>query len=92
MAVIGLPWSHETLSRVTTHGINLQQVYGESEAALQLEKEAELVKMRYKARNAIIDRGDDGSGVMYSGQAWYGARSPPETRTLQKQNPLSISG
>ena len=36
-AAVESSWSHETLSRVATHSLTFQQLYGELEAALQLQ-------------------------------------------------------
>lgn len=33
-ATVGYPWSHEPLSRASTHGLRSQMLYGELEAAL----------------------------------------------------------
>lgn len=92
-AVIVFPWSHEPLSRVATHCLNFQQVYGELEAGNQLCKESNLATMRDAA---IRGRGEDLSRVMYAGKARYGTRrtsviSAPLGSTPQKQHPLSIS-
>eukprot|EP00170_Pyropia_yezoensis_P000401 contig_2207_g402 len=41
-AVVGSPWATEPLSRIATHGLTCQKLYGELGAALHLHKEARL--------------------------------------------------
>lgn len=41
-AAVGYPWSQEPLSRVATHGLSFQMLYGYLEPALQLYNEAKL--------------------------------------------------
>ena len=72
-AVVGSGWSHEPLSRVATHGISFQQIYGELEAALQLQKEAKQAMLRDSAtKNKALGYGDDIPGILFAGQTRYG--------------------
>ena len=45
-AVVGNEWATEPLSRISTGNLTFLQLYSELEAALQLNKEAELAKLR----------------------------------------------
>ncbi|GAB0492781.1 hypothetical protein MMPV_004051 [Pyropia vietnamensis] len=45
-AVVGNSWATEPLSRIATHRLTFQQLYGELEAALHLHNEARLAVMR----------------------------------------------
>lgn len=94
-AAVGYSWSHEPLSRVATHGLSFQILYGELEAALQLDKEAKLAIARDSA-SSLSPRQEEVE-IRYAGQGRY-ARNPKfvrERRTAQnsgKINPLTISG
>ena len=48
-ATIGYPSTTETLSRIATHGLSFQQLHGELEAALHLQRETKLAVIRDKA-------------------------------------------
>lgn len=91
-AVIGYSWSHEPLSRVATHGLSFQQLYGELEAALQLEKEAEIMKQRDRATQAIREKHDEVVGVNYAGQGRYIRKQNFRKSYKSRKNPLEISG
>ncbi len=47
-AVVKCDWATEPLSRIATHNLSFQQLYGELEAAHQLDKEAKLAVLRDK--------------------------------------------
>lgn len=101
-ATVGYTWSHEPLSRVATHGLSFQMLYGELEAALQLDKEAKVAIARdsaSSAKYAAVDEVD----IRFAGQGRYG-RNPKDVRgrggpsrgsslsLKTKTNPLDISG
>lgn len=88
-AVIGFPWAHDPLSRIASHQLGFQQLYGELEAALQLDKEARLIMSRDEA--ARSSKSADPIGVNYAGQARYN-RSQRNPRPTQRKDPLLISG
>eukprot|EP00171_Calliarthron_tuberculosum_P023415 IDg23415t1 len=48
-STVGFSWATEPLSRIATHGLSFQQLYGELEAALHLEREARVAVIRDKA-------------------------------------------
>lgn len=79
-AVIGVPWATEPLSRIATHGLSFQQLYGELEAAQQLSKESRLAVLRDSVSpSASSFHGDESriAGVLYSGQGTYARRNTP---------------
>lgn len=100
-AVIGYEWSHEPLSRVATHDLSFQQLYGELEAALQLYNEARLAIIRDRASSQESGSiRNNPSNVFYSGQGRY-IRNPSEIRTIpnnskgkseKRFDPLSVQG
>lgn len=82
-AVVGYSWSHEPLSRVATHQLTFQKLYGELEAPLQLEKEGKLAQVRDSATNTGFFGYDQQleSSVHYNGQGKYG-RHPSHARSI----------
>lgn len=50
-AVIGQTWARETLLRVATNELSFQELYGELDAAIQLDKESRLASAFERARN-----------------------------------------
>lgn len=90
-AVIGYPWSNEPLSRVATHKLSFQQIYGELEAALQLEKESKIATLRDKIGRSEQQTRDDIVGVNFAGQGRY-SRRREQGSWNRRMNPLSISG
>lgn len=91
-SVVGYNWSHEPLSRVATHNLSFQQVYGELEAALQLDKEARIALLRDKASNANKQRNDDIISTNFAGQGRYSRGNKSRGETTSTFNPLSIAG
>ena len=105
-AVVGSGWSHEPLSRVATHGLSFQQLYGELEAALQLQKEAKQAMLRDAAtKTKDLGYDDEVPGILFAGQTRYakhpsrnrffrGSRgfSTPSSRPRTSFDPLSIQG
>ena len=96
-AVVGSSWSHEPLSRVATHCLTFQQLYGELEAALQFNKEAKVAKLRDSAENRgkLASQTENGS-IFYTGQGRYTRdRRPLRASTAPGRSafdPLSIQG
>eukprot|EP00171_Calliarthron_tuberculosum_P001155 IDg1155t1 len=86
-AIVGENRATEPLSRIATHALSFQQLYGELEAALHLERESKLAIMRDsvtmgRSRSAIEDNrvpgvlhfntdGANDADVFYQGQGMY---------------------
>lgn len=71
---VGLSWATEPLSRIATHSLYFQQIYGELEAALHLKNEAKVAVMRDSITNGRKKRGSDVNivpGIMFQGQGKY---------------------
>ena len=104
-AVVGSAWSREPLSRVATHNLSFQQLYGELEAALQLEKETKHAALRdsmTRSSSRRFGHDEEIPGILFTGQTRY-AKHPSslgyQNRTGfgkptkgMKFDPLSISG
>lgn len=82
-SVIGFGWSHEPLSRIATHNLSFQQVYGELEAALQLHKEAHMAQLKDKASNTLRQTDEKLVPVHYSGQGRYAYRQKGQHSTAK---------
>ena len=85
-AVVGASWSREPLGRVATHNLSFQQLYGELEAALQLEKEAKHAALRDSLTTAKIQslgHDDEIPGILFTAQTRY-ARHPSSVGQQQK--------
>lgn len=70
-AVVGSPWATEPLSRIATHGLTFQQLYGELEAALHLHKEARLAVAHASASGHRTPATQDVPGILFTGQGRY---------------------
>ena len=72
-ATVGANWATEPLSRIATHGLSFQDVYGELEAALHLQREARLAKARDSITFKKPDVNDEREvpGILYEGQGRY---------------------
>lgn len=70
-AVVGSPWATEPLSRIATHGLTFQQLYGELEAALHLHKEARLAVAHASASGHRPTATQDVPGILFTGQGRY---------------------
>lgn len=67
-AIVGLNWASEPLSRVSTHNLTFQQLFGELEAALQLNKEATIANLRDMAELQGQHKTDEViPGIFYNG-------------------------
>jgi len=101
-AVLGYEWATEPLSRVATHSLSFQQLYGELAASLQLHTAAKRAKDK---RSSMSDGSvkSELASVMFAGQGVYGrpntgvgASSPAGTsRAIQRKerfDPLSLMG
>ena len=58
-AVIGSEWATEPLSRIVTHGLTFQQLYGELEATHQIYNDAKFAILRDKASSSKTDLDHD---------------------------------
>jgi len=70
-AVVGYPWANEPLSRVPTHNLSFQQLYGELEAALQLHGEAKQAIAKDNPADGAPGSTEVAT-VLYAGQGVYG--------------------
>lgn len=72
-ATVGAAWATEPLSRIATHNLTFQEVYGELEAALHLNREAKMAEMRDKVSltNSENKSNGDVPGILYKGQGRY---------------------
>lgn len=91
-SVVGYDRSHEPLSWVATHNLSFQQVYGELEAALQLNKEAQVALLRDKASNSNREHDDEVIVTNFAGQGRYAKHNRSRVATTTKFNPLSFAG
>lgn len=95
-AVIGYDWSREPLSRVATNGLTFQQLYGELEAAVHLDKDSKVATIRDRASNAVRDESDDVVAINYDGQGRYNRpRQGPQGKakdTYVRTDPLTVMG
>jgi len=104
-ATIGNSLATEPLSRIATHQLSFQVLYGDLEAPLQLENESKRANLHDNA--SIRSSGDEEvAGILYEGQGKYIRRHvglnrfPDRTRRSSKPiassstsfDPLSISG
>ena len=77
-AVMGLDWSKDPLTRIAPNNLTFEELYGELENALQLEKEAEIAKLRDNISMYLNKAASDSDGnerIFYAGQGRY-ARPP----------------
>jgi len=72
-AVIGYSWAMHPLSRMDTHTISLQDVYGELNAALSPQQDSASTMACDRAPASSSAGVDTGPSVLYGGQARYGA-------------------
>lgn len=54
-ALIGQSWARDPLARVATNALTFQQLYGELESAVQLDKESKLASTQERARIRSVD-------------------------------------
>lgn len=67
-AVVEQPWSTEPLSRIATHQLSFQLLYGELEAALHLDKDSMLAMLRDRVTKRSQTRDDNEvPGILYEG-------------------------
>ncbi|GAB0496835.1 hypothetical protein MMPV_008156 [Pyropia vietnamensis] len=101
-AVVGSPWATEPLSRIATHGLTFQQLYGELEAALHLHKEARLAVAHANSSSSRPLTTQDVPGILFSGQGRYARpvtnssaftnKRPGGVYRAGRGNPLAIMG
>ncbi len=93
-ATVGCTWETEPLSRIATHGLTVQQLYGELEAAPHLQREAQIAVMRDSATRTT--KRSDGAeqkvpGILYQGQGRYLNRQNGLGARSQRRIPQKIS-
>lgn len=99
--MVGYDWATEPLSRITTHSLNVQQLYGELESALSLHREARLatvhdsVTMRLNMANEreLPDIFYQGQGCYLNQHKYLRNRPPPLKKQAEKDkkfDPLKI--
>lgn len=102
-AVVGDPWVTEPLSRISTHSLTFQQLYGELKSALHLYREANLAKRHdTMVKRTSSPKNEDIPGILYKRQGRYfrkhagiGNRTKRETGPETKAanfDPLSTVG
>lgn len=97
-AVVGYEWATEPLSRVSTHKLGFQKLYGELQAALFQHQEAKRARLQDAAsgRTTQTDGGNEVS-AFYQGQGRYerkhvGVGNRAVEKPTGRFNPLSIMG
>ena len=101
-AVLGYEWATEPLSRVATHDLSFQQLYGELAASLQLHTAAKRAKDR-RLSMAVGPVKSELARVMFAGQGVYGrpktgvgaTSAAGPSRAVQRKDrfdPLSLMG
>lgn len=91
-AVVGNAWATEPLSRIATHRLSFQQLYGELEAALHLHKEAQLAVIRDGGGPKSELGAPDTPGILFEGQGRYVRRNVDLGRRLASSGSKSGSG
>lgn len=99
-AVVGNSWATEPLSRIATHSLTFQQLYGELEAALHLHNEARLAIMRDDITQGTATPEDKVPGILFAGQGRYMRRNKDIGKRhaakggsgAQRFDPLSLMG
>eukprot|EP00170_Pyropia_yezoensis_P005631 contig_22869_g5647 len=97
-AVVGNAWATELLSRIATHRLTFQQLYGELEAALHLHNEARLAIMCDEVAQGLRIPEGNVPGILLAGQG----REVRKNKDIGKRfetpkgsgafNPLSLMG
>lgn len=93
---IGQDWSSEPLYREATHGLTFQQLYGDLEAVVQLDKESRFAILRDLAGHASRDRSYDAVAINCHVQGRY--KHPLQSVQTRfndknpKSDPLSLMG
>lgn len=104
-ATVGYEWATQPLSRVATHNLSFQQLYGELEFQLHLAREAKIANVRDKVNGRSSGDQDEASvpGMLYQRPGRYGrsqkgfanGRSSSNTRAQpahKKFDPLTVMG
>lgn len=87
-AVLGQDWARDPLSRIATNSLSFQALYGELDAAAQLDKES---KLAAKITNSQRSTSDAIIPINFSGQGRY-RNGNASNRNKKGFNPLSITG
>lgn len=61
--------AHDPSSKIKSHGLTFQQLYGKLDAALKLDKEAKIILLREEASRSV--RKDNMIRTIYAGQGRY---------------------
>lgn len=97
-AVVGYEWATEPLSRVSTHKLGFQKLYGELQAALFQDQEAKRAGLQDAASGIATEAdADEEVGTYYQRQGRYerkhvGVGTRAAGTTTRQFNPLSIMG
>lgn len=95
-AVIGYGWSREQLSSIATNGLTFQNLYGELESVVQLDRESRVATEKDKVNNLIQNDDDDAVTIKYTGQGRYSKSRPKSQFNHGEKNhlsgPLSLMG
>lgn len=97
-AVVGYDWATEPLSRVSTHKLGFQKLYGELQAALFQHQEAKRARIQDAASGVVTKMDDDNEvSTFYQGQGRYerkhvGVGNRAVQQSTGRFNPLSIMG
>lgn len=91
-AILGQNWARESLTRVVTNALTFQQLYGELEAAVQLDKDSRLASSVERAK-ARASEPNIALPIHFTGQGGY-RRSNASNRNKPKRSfdQLSIMG
>lgn len=104
-ATVGYDWATQPLSRVATHNLSFQQLYGELEFQLHLAREAKIANVRDKVsgRSAADQDESNVPGILYQGPSryarsqknlgsWRSSATGREPSDRQKFHPLTVMG
>lgn len=86
---MGHTWVTDPLSRIATHGLTFQQLYGELEAAMHLEREAKRAIIQDNAGSSTLVRSESKEaipGIMFEGQGQYVRSKRGVGRTFRNMN------
>ncbi len=96
--MVGYDWATEPLSRVSTHKLGFQKLYGELQAALFQHQEAKRARIQDAASGVATKMDDDNEvSTFYQGQGRYerkhvGVGNRAVQQSTGRFNPLSIMG
>eukprot|EP00170_Pyropia_yezoensis_P004054 contig_16673_g4065 len=97
-AVVGNNWATEPLSRIATHRLTFQQLYGKLEAALHLHNEARLAITRDEVAHGPRTPENKVPGILFADQGRYVRKKKDIGKRFETSkgsgafNPLSLLG